>query len=152
MVQFIRCNAVAHIAALRVLNMLPADFAVQRIHAHGFGVSLGRAVALTVAEHPQPADAQDLPVGQLAARHADISRADAVGVLIIAVGAFAGDILAQGPHLAVQAGFHGVMRNLRAGFDVAGLAVIAVAVSREVHHQRFVRHIDLNRPHIAVAA
>ena len=44
------------------------------------------------------------------------------------------------------------MRNLRAGFDVAGLAVIAVAVSREVHRQRFVRHIDLNRPHIAVPA
>ena len=44
------------------------------------------------------------------------------------------------------------MRNLRAGFDVAGLAVIAVAVSREVHRQRFVRHIDLNCPHIAVSA
>ena len=44
------------------------------------------------------------------------------------------------------------MRNLRAGFDVAGLAVIAVAVGGEVHRQRFVRHIDLNSPHIAVAA
>ena len=132
--------------------MLPADFAVQRIHAHGFGVGLGRAAALTVAEHPQPADAQGLPVGECAARHADIPRADAVRVFIIAVGAFAGDVLAQGPYLAVQAGFNSVMRNLRAGFDVAGLAVIAVAVGGEVHRQRFVRHIDLNRPHIAVPA
>ena len=35
---------------------------------------------------------------------------------------------------------------------MAGLAVIAVAVSREVHRQRLVRQIDLYRPHIAVPA
>ena len=109
LVELIRCNAVAHIAALGVLDMLPADFAVQCVHAHGFGVGLGRARTLAVAEHTQPADAQGLPVGQRAARHADIPRTDAVRVFVIAVGTFAGNVLAQGPHLAVQAGFHGVM-------------------------------------------
>ena len=44
------------------------------------------------------------------------------------------------------------MRNLRAGLDMPRFAVIAIAVSREVNRQRFVRHIDLNRPHIAVPA
>ena len=132
--------------------MLPADFAVQRIHAHGFGVGLGRAVTLDVAEHPQPAYTQRLAVGEGTARHADIPRTDTAGILIIAVGAFAGDILAQCPHLAVQAGFHGVMRNLRAGFDVAGLAVIAVAVGREVHDEFFIGHVDLNRADIIITA
>ena len=44
------------------------------------------------------------------------------------------------------------MRNLRAGFDVAGLAVIAVAVGREVHDEFFIGHVDLNRADIIITA
>ena len=132
--------------------MLPADFAVQRIHAHGFGVGLGRAVALDVAEHPQPAYTQRLAVGEGTARHADIPRTDAVGILIIAAGAFAGDILAQRPGLAVKTGFHGIARNLQARLDMPRFAVIAVAVGREVHDEFFIGHVDLNRADIIITA
>ena len=36
------------------------------------------------------------------------------------------------------------MGDLRPGLDVAGLAVVTVAVGREVHHQLFVCHVHLN--------
>ena len=44
------------------------------------------------------------------------------------------------------------MGDLRPGLDVAGLAVIAVAVGREVHHQLFVCHVYLNGADIALFA
>ena len=44
------------------------------------------------------------------------------------------------------------MGNLRAGLDVAGLAVVAVAVRREIHHQLFICHVYLNGTDIILFA
>ena len=130
--------------------MLPSDLCIQCIHASPGGFGLCGLRALAVAEHPQAADAQRLSVGQFAAGDPDVPGADAVGIFVVAVGAFPGNRFAGRPVCAVHTGLHRVMRDLRAGLDVAGLAVVAVAVRREIHYQLLVRHVYLNGADIAV--
>ena len=132
--------------------MLPSDLCIQCIYASPGGFGLCGLRALAVAEHPQAADAQRLSVGQFAAGDPDVPGADAVGIFVVAVGAFPGNRFAGRPVCAVHTGLHRVMRDLRAGLDVAGLAVVAVAVRREIHHQLFVRHIYLNGADITLFA
>ena len=113
---------------------------------------MGRASALAVAEHAQPTYTQRLAVGEGTACDTDIPRADAIGILIVTIGAFAGNVLAQCPGLAVKTGFHGITRNLQARLDMPRFAVIAVAVGREVHDEFFIGHVDLNRADIIITA
>ena len=132
--------------------MLPSDLCIQCIHASPGGFGLCGLRALAVAEHPQAADAQRLSVGQFAAGDPDVPGTDAVCIFVVAVGALAGNIFAQRPARSVHTGLHRVVGDLGPGLDVAGLAVIAVAVGREVHHQLFVRHIYLNGADITLFA
>ena len=132
--------------------MLPSDRCIQCIYASPGGFGLCGLRAFAVAEHPQTADAQRLSVGQFAARHPDVPGTDAVCIFVVAVGALAGNIFAQRPARSVHTGLHRVVGDLGPGLDVAGLAVIAVAVGREVHHQLFVRHIYLNGADITLFA
>ena len=148
MVEFVGGDAVAHIAALGILQMLPAHLAFQRPHPHGSGLGLSRFFPGPVAEDPQPADAQRLAVGQLASRHPHIPGPDAFGIFIVAVGTFPGYRFPGGPGLAVQAGFHRVVGNLRLQFNMTGLAGIPVAVGGEIHCQSFIGHVHLDGPHV----
>ena len=132
--------------------MLPSDLCIQCIYASPGGFGLCGLRALAVAEHPQAADAQRLSIGQFAAGDPDVPGADAIGIFVVAVGALAGNRFAGRPVCAVHTGLHRVMRDLRAGLDVAGLAVVAVAVRREIHYQLLVRHIYLNGADITLFA
>ena len=128
--------------------MLPVHLAVQRTDPHSGGPGPGGFVPVPVAEHPQPADAQGLTVGQLAARHPHIPGTDAFRVFIISVGTFPGHRFPGGPGGPIQAGFHRITRNLRLQFNVPGLAGIPVTVGGKVHHHTFIGQIHLNGPDV----